>query len=236
MGYSVHFATAVAIVARLCNIPSRYVTGFLVNFPGKNDESFVTGFSAHSWVEIWSKQNGWQTIEPTEAVIPTNYKFEKGIWTYKYKVASNILTNLQINSVLKQQINLRVREIKPIIINPFYIYLIISILLLLIFIWVFYNRVRFLFLKDKKALSWVSAKILRRISFHKIENPSKIGWLLWQKKVQEKFPQLKIVINSFVTTIIETGFGPRQLTKKDVTNVAKYFYMIKKQIKKKAIE
>ncbi len=72
-GYCVHFATAFTIMARLNNIPARYNTGFLVNFPAGENETTVTGLAAHSWPEVWLEDAGWTAWEATPAVNPSQY-------------------------------------------------------------------------------------------------------------------------------------------------------------------
>ncbi|MCK5763651.1 MAG: transglutaminase domain-containing protein, partial [Clostridiales bacterium] len=58
-------ATAMAIMARINNIPSRYVEGFITSIE-KNNQGFyeATADRAHAWVEVY--YNGyWHTIEST---------------------------------------------------------------------------------------------------------------------------------------------------------------------------
>ncbi|MEA3423947.1 MAG: transglutaminase domain-containing protein [Bacillota bacterium] len=64
-GYCTYFATAMAIMARINNIPSRYVEGFITSIE-KNNQHFyeVTADRAHAWAEVY--YNGhWNTIEST---------------------------------------------------------------------------------------------------------------------------------------------------------------------------
>jgi hypothetical protein len=69
-GYCVHFATAMAIMARTLGIPSRVAVGFL---PGKlthpGDGSIgvyeVSSSDMHAWPELYFKGVGWVRFEPT---------------------------------------------------------------------------------------------------------------------------------------------------------------------------
>jgi hypothetical protein len=65
-GHCEYFASAMAIMLRTIQIPSRYVTGFL---PGEfNDvggDYIVRGSDAHSWVEAYFPGHGWITFDPT---------------------------------------------------------------------------------------------------------------------------------------------------------------------------
>ncbi len=63
-GYCVHFASAAAVLLRAAGIPSRYVSGFLVQAA---DGEMVTVYqkNAHAWVEVYIEGAGWVLLEPT---------------------------------------------------------------------------------------------------------------------------------------------------------------------------
>ncbi|MBC3763918.1 transglutaminase family protein [Quadrisphaera oryzae] len=64
-GYCVHFASAMAVMARTLGIPSRVAVGFL---PGASlgDGSWqVTLQDAHAWPELYFEGAGWVRFEPT---------------------------------------------------------------------------------------------------------------------------------------------------------------------------
>ncbi|MBO0900627.1 transglutaminase domain-containing protein [Cellulomonas sp. zg-ZUI22] len=66
-GYCVQFATAMAMMARTLDIPSRIGVGFL---PGQRDDDgayVVTGRLAHAWPELYFDGLGWVRFEPTPA-------------------------------------------------------------------------------------------------------------------------------------------------------------------------
>jgi transglutaminase-like putative cysteine protease len=69
-GYCVHFASAMAVMARTLGIPSRVVVGYL---PGTRDSNYGEGFrrfnvtshDLHSWPELYFTGIGWVPFEPT---------------------------------------------------------------------------------------------------------------------------------------------------------------------------
>ena len=67
-GHCEYFASAMAVMLRTLNIPSREVNGFL---PGEfNDvagDYIVRASDAHSWVEAYFPGSGWVTFDPTPA-------------------------------------------------------------------------------------------------------------------------------------------------------------------------
>lgn len=69
-GYCVHFASAMAVMARTLGIPSRVVVGYL---PGTREANYgegarrfnVTSHDLHSWPELYFTGVGWVPFEPT---------------------------------------------------------------------------------------------------------------------------------------------------------------------------
>jgi transglutaminase-like putative cysteine protease len=63
-GYCVHFATAMAVLARAVGLPSRVVGGYIT---GYRDGAtwIVQGSDAHTWPEIYFPGTGWVPFEPT---------------------------------------------------------------------------------------------------------------------------------------------------------------------------
>lgn len=70
-GYCVHFASAMATMARTLGIPSRLVVGFQpgssTNSPGDSKIFDVTTDDLHSWPELYFDGIGWVAFEPTQS-------------------------------------------------------------------------------------------------------------------------------------------------------------------------
>ncbi|RKR73655.1 transglutaminase TgpA family protein [Frondihabitans australicus] len=65
-GYCVHFASAMAVMARTLGIPSRMAVGFLPGTQNGDDESWtVTSNDLHTWPELYFQGLGWVPFEPT---------------------------------------------------------------------------------------------------------------------------------------------------------------------------
>ncbi len=63
-GFCSYFASAMAVMARMEDLPSRYVEGYLVPAGGEAG-TIVTGQNAHAWVEIYFQGVGWIPFNPT---------------------------------------------------------------------------------------------------------------------------------------------------------------------------
>jgi transglutaminase-like putative cysteine protease len=79
-GYCVHFASAMAVMARLAGIPARVAVGFLPGELVTDDQTreqyyVVTSHDMHAWPELYFDQVGWVPFEPTpgRGVVP-NYE------------------------------------------------------------------------------------------------------------------------------------------------------------------
>ncbi|MCL2840528.1 MAG: transglutaminase domain-containing protein [Defluviitaleaceae bacterium] len=64
-GYCTYFASAMAVMARMAGVPSRYVEGFVLPPSAGNEATTVTNRMAHAWVEVYLEGFGWKIVEAT---------------------------------------------------------------------------------------------------------------------------------------------------------------------------
>lgn len=68
VGWCEHFATALALLLRLEDVPTRYVTGFQLDEMDREGEHYlVRDANAHAWVEAWVDGAGWIEADATPA-------------------------------------------------------------------------------------------------------------------------------------------------------------------------
>jgi protein-glutamine gamma-glutamyltransferase len=68
-----YFASAMAVMLRTLDIPSRLATGFLGGvYNPVSDLWLVRASDAHSWVEAWIPGHGWTTFDPTPPDLSTH--------------------------------------------------------------------------------------------------------------------------------------------------------------------
>ncbi len=67
-GYCVHFASSMALLARLAGLPSRVVGGYVTG-TYENGSWVVRGENAHTWPEIFFTGVGWVPFEPTPGFV-----------------------------------------------------------------------------------------------------------------------------------------------------------------------
>ncbi|MEO6116667.1 MAG: transglutaminase domain-containing protein, partial [Pseudolysinimonas sp.] len=75
-GYCVHFASAMAVMARVLGIPSRVAVGFQPGQPTTKDGGTIFNVSTHdlhAWPELYFQGIGWLRFEPTPSrgVLPS---------------------------------------------------------------------------------------------------------------------------------------------------------------------
>lgn len=67
-GHCEYFATALALMLRLHEIPCRIATGYRVSEWNEESSEFIVRDShAHAWVEVWDAQRGWYSVDATPA-------------------------------------------------------------------------------------------------------------------------------------------------------------------------
>jgi transglutaminase-like putative cysteine protease len=64
-GYCVHFASAMALMARTLGIPARVAVGFLPGEKSTDNSWVITARDAHAWPELYFDGVGWVRFEPT---------------------------------------------------------------------------------------------------------------------------------------------------------------------------
>ena len=71
-GFCAHYASSFAFMMRAMNVPARIVTGYQ-----GGEINPVTGhitvrqYDAHAWVEVWFKDEGWVSVDPTAQIAPS---------------------------------------------------------------------------------------------------------------------------------------------------------------------
>jgi transglutaminase-like putative cysteine protease len=76
-----YFASATAVLLRLADVPTRYVTGFVaVEWNPLGDYWIARNKDAHAWVEAWDEKSGrWMIVESTpSAGVPGEEEFRRG--------------------------------------------------------------------------------------------------------------------------------------------------------------
>jgi transglutaminase-like putative cysteine protease len=69
-GFCSHYASALAYMLRLANVPARIVTGYQGGELQSGNVLSVRQYDAHAWVEAWDEDKGWIRIDPTAIVAP----------------------------------------------------------------------------------------------------------------------------------------------------------------------
>jgi len=66
-GYCEYFASGAAMLLRLADVPTRYVTGFFVTAKDPDGKAWIArNMDAHAWVEAWDEQaRQWKIVEAT---------------------------------------------------------------------------------------------------------------------------------------------------------------------------
>ncbi|MFC4699569.1 transglutaminaseTgpA domain-containing protein [Glaciecola siphonariae] len=69
-GFCSHYATSLAYMLRLADVPARVVTGYQGGELQNKNILTVRQYDAHAWVEYWAENEGWKRIDPTAMVAP----------------------------------------------------------------------------------------------------------------------------------------------------------------------
>lgn len=107
-GYCSHFAAAFTYMARLYDLPSRIVVGYLGGEFNPYDNSvIVKEMDAHAWSEVYIAEKGWVKIDPTSLVAPEriamsadefNNRLNPYISIFNLKIDRSLFNSVLINN------------------------------------------------------------------------------------------------------------------------------------------
>lgn len=90
-GHCEYFATALAILLRMRNIPCRLVTGFLATeWDASGDVLLVRSRDAHAWLEVLDPQAGWYTVDATPAATASRAAVSPSLFRRMVSFASRL--------------------------------------------------------------------------------------------------------------------------------------------------
>ncbi|HOU85185.1 MAG TPA: transglutaminase domain-containing protein [Spirochaetota bacterium] len=186
-GYSVHFATAMAVLLRYCGIPSRYVEGFRINSESNKKFYLVTAFNSHSWTEIYADGIGWIRIDPLTYFFHPKEgkvsKIERDPETEKYISAmeGRFKKKKQVEYLKKKNVLI----ISMIAATAVLLYVIFRFIK-----WFMFRKKIFCLPRDKR-LAKELRKLTALFSDENIFHPSLTGWNKWFNQAEKKYPDLK---------------------------------------------
>ncbi|HOF34081.1 MAG TPA: transglutaminase domain-containing protein [Spirochaetota bacterium] len=186
-GYSVHFATAMAVLLRYCGIPSRYVEGFRISSESNKKFYLVTAFNSHSWTEIYADGIGWIRIDPLTYFFHPKAgkaaKIERDPETEKYISAmeGRLKKRKQIEYLKKKNVLI----ISMIAAAAALLYVIFRFIK-----WFMFRKKIFCLPRDKR-LAKELRKLTALFSDENIFHPSLTGWNKWFNQAEKKYPDLK---------------------------------------------
>jgi len=98
-GHCEYFASALALMFRAADIPSRLVTGFKGgNFEGATGSYFIQQRFAHAWVEA-RIYNRWVTFDPTPAIRDTKAKVAASQTQSSWAIAKDVLVRVWLTGI-----------------------------------------------------------------------------------------------------------------------------------------
>ena len=170
-GYCEYFAGTFVLLARLANIPSRIVSGYLGGDLNDVGDFYVfRQKDAHAWAEVWFEKEGWVRVDPTKFVPAENVRNTLNDLFNKNKTSDNFIS-LKVFKYIGYYINyadfvwtqhlLSYDNSK----RQSFIEDLINFKFSKVFLWIFapvalFIVVRFLFLFNKKTITQIMVNLL----------------------------------------------------------------------------
>ena len=216
-GYCVHFATSFILLARMNNIPSRYVTGFLVNIPYDKTSTEVTGYSSHAWAEIWVPERGWVVHEATPPMLPEY--FDDPYYFEFYNPFADRYTSRQLELIMGDRINAEAfataeKTSLQIDYRPFIIIPVAAILAFFLYIYIY--RSIYAPGTPLRKVRVISRMMIRHGLKLGIPSPETNGWIRWTEELAAHRPTSRGVLDRSVVLMLASYFGGHQISGRDL--------------------
>jgi len=237
-GYSLHFATAFIILARLNHIPARLVKGYFIYIPNLKEGASLKGLNAHLWPEVWLEGLGWTSVEATPALTFLGREDEE--YERLFNSQDDEMTAKQLKALRGEVLKPAVEKTPTIfsleLFLPYLPWLLIpGIIALFIFL-----SLRFKKYLPKANLPW-KGKLLQIFSLLRhlilytdregLPSPEIIGWLCWAKNLSKHMPCKKLLPFTIAGLIQEILFNQRAVNKRDVRFFKLVYQYYRKQFK-----
>ena len=170
-GYCEYFAGTFVLLARLANIPSRIVSGYLGGDLNDVGDFYVfRQKDAHAWAEVWFEKEGWVRVDPTKFVPAENVRNTLNDLFNKNKISDNFIS-LKVLKYIGYYINYADFVWTQHLLSydnsqrQSFIEDLINFKFSKVFLWIFapvalFIVVRFLFLFNKKTITQIMVNLL----------------------------------------------------------------------------
>ena len=170
-GYCEYFAGTFVLLARLANIPSRIVSGYLGGDLNDIGDFYVfRQKDAHAWAEVWFENEGWVRVDPTKFVPAENVRNTLNDLFNKNKISDNFIS-LKVFKYIGYYINYADFVWTQHLLSydnsqrQSFIEDLINFKFSKVFLWIFapvalFIVVRFLFLFNKKTITQIMVNLL----------------------------------------------------------------------------
>ncbi len=226
-GYCVHFATSFILLARLNGIPTRYVTGFLVehNDPGK--ATVVTGTNSHAWPEVWLGGEGWTAWEATPAVVPEIFPGPEDQWLFDIIASLNPAGDLDGPFASSDRLDLitagQEDEDRSYLLRLLWLALIPIALAAFLVVRRPIYQFAIMRKRNRDSFLYLTSRIVSNLEKVGIEGPQRAGWNGWGADVKSKFPATSRYTSRITRLLNTTIFGRYRTGTKDVEYLKLYY-------------
>ncbi len=224
-GYCVHFATSLVLLARMNNLPARYVTGFLSVMPTEFEEFLpdqytgqagelepaitrVSGLSAHAWPEVWLPDTGWTIWEATPPMNPGEF-----VDPYFYeRYSGDARTSRQLRAILGEPVGGDADAEADGRVPPGRI--VLYVVLSLAGVGAVYMIARVMVAQvigphrdTRHTLEFLSKRLAATAQRYDVPPPTDTGWEAWSESVIRLVPNYRRTVRRGTRSILRTFFG-----------------------------
>ena len=223
-GYCVQFASAFVVLARLDEIPARYVTGFLAYLPPKEHKVVVTGLEAHAWAEVWDNRWGWTIEEATPPMLQSSIS-DPSYYTH-FNPTDSPATLRELRAIMGARVALptappgqsvagRFEMGRPILVA---LAAVPAAVALSAFAWLLVGALQ----PEETRIRRIVRTLARRAPRAHLPDPSRSGWQAWGEHAAARNPRHSQESLRVAELILRLSFSGRAIERSDSAFLRRY--------------
>ncbi len=221
-GYSVHFASAFVMLARMNGIPARLAAGFLAILPKDSGSVVATGYNAHVWAEVRVDSIGWVRIEACP-FLDARHLDDPDFYA-RFNKDGDPETERQLSAFMGNRIGLEQKQGEPQDIGPVLAVSAAALLGTLACVTAYFLILRFVrsrvrLKKNAKKVYLKALRLVKRYDRKGVALPVTSGWRTWKEEMERRYPSKKTYIESIVSVFEKTFYSGKDPGDEDVRNL-----------------
>ncbi len=242
-GYCTYYASALAIMARIVGVPTRYIEGFSMPSKKNRDGLYeVKNIHGHAWVEAYFPQVGWIPIDPTPGTgadyldspqgAPQYDNYWQEYYRQYYEKMKQEGQNRPQTPILTPDGTGDELALQDLLIVGLVLLALVLLVILLLLVYYLLGQRRFKKLPFSDQLCYYYNEILWLLNIYGMPIEGGETPYTYAARIDKYIVNPKGSVMDISRLLIESEFGYRDLTKEDISFTEDFYKLLRHSMKK----